>query len=125
MRASTSSSRPPATNSPPSGSSTNRYSNRKGVDGMTVTKQAAHKVYLNGQWVAGGPELEVINPADGKVFASVGTVNREQVQAALETAHKAFSTWRALTAKERGALLHKVADELKRRQDEIARVITL
>lgn len=92
---------------------------------MTVLNQTAHRVYLNGQWLATGKELEVVNPADGKVFATVSTVDRQQVKAALDAAHAAFPTWRGRTAKERGALLHKVADELKRRQDEIARVITL
>lgn len=92
---------------------------------MTIANQTAHRVYLNGQWVATDHELEVVNPADGQVFASVCTVDRDQVKSALDTAHAAFPAWRAITAKERGALLHKVADELKRRQDEIARTITL
>jgi len=91
---------------------------------MTVLNQAAHRVYLNGQWVATNKELEVVNPADGKVFASVCTVDREQVKGAVDAAHSAFPAWRALTAKERGAMLHKVADELKRRADEIACIIT-
>ncbi len=92
---------------------------------MTVSHQIAHKVYLNGQWVSSSRELEVVNPADGQVFATVATVDREQVKAAIAAAHAAFPAWRALTAKERGLLLHKVADELRRRADEIARVITL
>lgn len=92
---------------------------------MTVSNQVAHKVYLNGQWVSSSRELEVVNPADGQVFATVATVDREQVKGAIAAAHAAFPAWRALTAKERGALLHKVAEELRRRADEIARVITL
>ncbi len=92
---------------------------------MTVSDKASHRIYLNGEWVTTGRELEVVNPADGRAFASVPTVDREQVQAALRAAQAAFAGWRALTAKERGALLVRVADELKRRQDEIARTITL
>lgn len=92
---------------------------------MPVLNHSACKVYLNGQWVSTGHELEVVNPADGQVFASVATVDRQQVKAALEAAHAAFPAWRALTAKERGAFLHRVADEVRRRGDEIARTITL
>ncbi len=92
---------------------------------MPATGQASHKLYLNGEWISTGHELEVVNPADGKVFASVSTINRDQVKAALTAAHTAFPAWRALTAKERGAMLLRVADELKRRLDEIARTITL
>jgi succinate-semialdehyde dehydrogenase/glutarate-semialdehyde dehydrogenase len=92
---------------------------------MPATAKTSHKIYLNGEWISTGHELEVVNPADGKVFASVSTVDRDQVKAALGAAHAAFPAWRALTAKERGAFLLRVADELKRRQDEIARTITL
>jgi succinate-semialdehyde dehydrogenase / glutarate-semialdehyde dehydrogenase len=92
---------------------------------MTATSKASHGVYLNGLWVETGRGLDVVNPANGEVFASVSTVDREQVRGALSAAHGAFASWRALTAKERGAMLLRVADELSRRRDEIARTITL
>jgi succinate-semialdehyde dehydrogenase/glutarate-semialdehyde dehydrogenase len=92
---------------------------------MPTTEKTIHKIYLNGEWVSTGHELDVVNPADGHVFASVATVDQEQVKAALKAAHGAFAGWRALTAKERGAMLMRVADELKRRQGEIACTITL
>ena len=92
---------------------------------MTVSERACRKIYIGGQWIDTGRELEVVNPADGRVFAGVCTVDRSQMQAALHSAEAAFPRWRGLTAKERGAMLMRVADELKRRQDEIARIITL
>lgn len=92
---------------------------------MPTTEKTSYKIYLNGEWVSTDHDLEVVNPADGHVFASVSTVDKEQVKAALETAHAVFPRWRALTAKERGAMLLRVADELKRRQGEIACTITL
>jgi succinate-semialdehyde dehydrogenase / glutarate-semialdehyde dehydrogenase len=92
---------------------------------VTVSERTCHKIYLGGRWIDTGRDLEVVNPADGRVFATVCTVEREHVQTALQNAESAFSRWRGLTAKERGAMLMRVADELKRRQDEIARTITL
>lgn len=92
---------------------------------MPISEKTCHKIYLNGEWVSTGRELAVVNPADGKEFARVSTVDQEQVKTALKTAHEAFAHWRALTAKERGAMLLRVADELKRRQGEIACTITL
>jgi succinate-semialdehyde dehydrogenase / glutarate-semialdehyde dehydrogenase len=92
---------------------------------MTVTELERHRVYLNGEWVATGNELAIVNPADGLAFAHVAVVDREQVRNALSAAHAAFPAWRALTAKERSAYLVRVADELKRRHEEIARTITL
>lgn len=92
---------------------------------MPTTEKTSHKIYLDGKWVSTGHELDVVNPADGQVFASVSTVDQQQVKAALNAAHAALPRWRALTAKERGAMLQRVADELKRRQGEIACTITL
>ena len=40
-------------------------------------------------------------------------------------AQASFPAWRGLTAKERGTLLLRVADEVHKRADEIARIITL
>ncbi|MGH9590114.1 MAG: NAD-dependent succinate-semialdehyde dehydrogenase, partial [Terracidiphilus sp.] len=52
-------------------------------------------------------------------------VKREHVRSALEGARDALGAWRAKTAKERGAALNSVAEELAGRADEIARTITL
>jgi acyl-CoA reductase-like NAD-dependent aldehyde dehydrogenase len=74
--------------------------------------------------IAGNHAIDVINPATEQVFARGHTVDRSQVQAALTTAEGALPGWRGLHAKERGALLHRVADEINRRKNEIARTIT-
>jgi succinate-semialdehyde dehydrogenase/glutarate-semialdehyde dehydrogenase len=84
-----------------------------------------HKVYLNGRWVETGREMSVVNPATGQPFARVSVIEKAHLQAALKDAEASFAGWRERTAKERGALLHRVADELVRRKDEIARTITL
>ena len=84
----------------------------------------SRKVYLDGSWVATAETIDVVNPATGEAFARVHTISRGQVQAALKAADAALPTWRNLTAKERGALLHRVADELNGRKNEIARIIT-
>jgi acyl-CoA reductase-like NAD-dependent aldehyde dehydrogenase len=82
------------------------------------------KIYVGGAWIASDHAIDVINPATEQVFARVHTVDRSQVKAALTTAEGALPGWRGLHAKERGALLHRVADEINRRKNEIARAIT-
>jgi succinate-semialdehyde dehydrogenase/glutarate-semialdehyde dehydrogenase len=81
--------------------------------------------YLGGKWVKTGDEVKVVNPATAEAFATVSKVGNDQLKAALIAAEEALPAWRATTAKDRGILLHKVADELVRRKAEIARVITL
>jgi len=85
----------------------------------------SYRVYLNGHWISTGNEIDVVNPATEEVFARVSVVDQVQVRAALSAAQDSFAAWRELTARERGVALHHVADEVKRRQDEIAHTITL
>ena len=92
---------------------------------MAATAEMTYKTYLGGEWISTGRTLDVVDPATGKAFASVATVDETLVRKALTAADAAFPAWRALTAKERGAMLLRVADELKRRSAEIARTITL
>ncbi len=92
---------------------------------MSEIQEKVHKVYLDGEWIETGEEMQVKNPATGDVFASVAAVNRDHVRAALTAAQKASPAWRSTTARERGALLHRVADEVHKRANEIAQTITL
>jgi succinate-semialdehyde dehydrogenase/glutarate-semialdehyde dehydrogenase len=80
--------------------------------------------YIGGEWKQGGKEIQVVDPATAQPFARVATVGVEDVKQALTNAEEAFPAWRALTVKDRGALLHRVADELVRRKAEIAHIIT-
>jgi succinate-semialdehyde dehydrogenase/glutarate-semialdehyde dehydrogenase len=85
----------------------------------------SYSSYLGGKWVKTSDEMKVVNPATAEPFATVSKVGNEALKAALVAAEEALPAWRATTAKDRGILLHKVADELVRRKAEIARVITL
>ena len=82
-------------------------------------------VYLNGGWLSNDDTVTVVNPASGTGFAKVATVGRDCVAQAIADAHTAFPAWRAMTGAVRGALLEKVAGEIDRRREEIARIITL
>ena len=92
---------------------------------MNPGQEKARRVYLNGNWIATDDRIGIVDPATGETFAHVAAVKREHVRSALEGARDALGAWRAKTAKERGAALHRVADELAKRADEIARAITL
>jgi len=83
-----------------------------------------YPLYLNGAFVAGEPAWDVVNPASGEPFARISTIDRAPLAQALADAHTAFAGWRALTAKTRGEYLRKIAAELDRRRDEVARLIS-
>jgi succinate-semialdehyde dehydrogenase/glutarate-semialdehyde dehydrogenase len=83
------------------------------------------RLYLNGRWIEPRDPLDVVNPANGEVFARVGTVRREDVARSLSDAQAAWPGWRKLSGRTRGRYLHQIADVLERRGDEIARTITM
>jgi len=84
-----------------------------------------YPVYLNGEFVYTEKNIAVRNPATGQAFANISVMDRARVAKAIADAHAAFAGWRALTAKARGEFLHKIANELEKRRDEIARTITM
>lgn len=85
----------------------------------------ARPLFLGGSWRESRTTIEVRNPATDEVIARVCTVERPVVAEALGSAHAAFPGWRALTGRDRGNFLRRIADGLERRRDEIARTITL
>jgi succinate-semialdehyde dehydrogenase / glutarate-semialdehyde dehydrogenase len=82
-------------------------------------------LYLNGEWVRTQKTIRVVNPATSEVFGEICTIDRAAVATAIQDAHVAFPGWRALTAKARGAFLNKIAEEVEKRRDDIARIITM
>lgn len=83
-----------------------------------------YPVYLNGSFVLTERSFEVKNPAADVAFARMSAVGPAEVIQAIRDSHSAFGGWRALTAKARGEFLLKIAAEIERRSDEIARTMT-
>jgi succinate-semialdehyde dehydrogenase/glutarate-semialdehyde dehydrogenase len=92
---------------------------------MEANRKGPFCSYLGGQWIETTNEFEVVNPATAEAFARVSTIDLDQLKTALSGAEAALPKWRAMTARDRGFMLHRVADEIGRRKDEIARTITL
>jgi succinate-semialdehyde dehydrogenase/glutarate-semialdehyde dehydrogenase len=84
-----------------------------------------YPLYLNGEFVTTDKHFPVNNPATGQIIAQMSAIDRAGVTQAIADAQRAFRGWRGLTAKARGEYLHKIAGDLERRRDEIARTITL
>ncbi|MFE7812160.1 aldehyde dehydrogenase family protein [Streptomyces sp. NPDC057433] len=83
-------------------------------------------MYIDGAWrPAAGPDvIEVVNPADGQVIATVPAGTVEDVDAAVRAARAALPAWAATAPAERAARLAALRDALVARQDEIAETVT-
>ena len=91
------------------------------MDAAAVDAQTPRIVadpYIGGRRVAGagGKAVAVHNPFDNSEICSVTPASTNQVDAAVEAADKAFRapSWKALTGRERGVLLNRLAALLRR-----------
>lgn len=83
-----------------------------------------YPLYLNGEFVTPKDSIPVLNPATGKAFARMSIGARDVVAKAIADADQAFVSWRQVVAKTRGDFLLKIAAEVEKRKEEIARAIT-
>ncbi|MDA9317437.1 aldehyde dehydrogenase family protein [Puniceicoccaceae bacterium] len=86
-----------------------------------------YKCYINGQWsdADNGATIEVENPANGQVYATVPACSTAQAMEALAAAEKAQPGWQALPPIERAGYLYKLADGLKAQRDHFAKLLVL
>ncbi|TBY85201.1 aldehyde dehydrogenase family protein [Rhizobium leguminosarum] len=87
------------------------------------------ELYIDGQWVkpAKGGTCEVINPATEEVIHRIAAATAEDVDLAVKAARRAFDRdgWPKLTGARRAGYLRAIADGIRARQAEIARLEVL
>ena len=85
--------------------------------------------HINGRWVdaaAGATEvIEVTNPADGSVIATVPNMGAEETGEAIGHAHEAQARWRGMLAGERAAVLRRWYELMLENQEDLALLMTL
>ena len=85
------------------------------------------RFYIDGRWVGPahpGDEIIIVNPATEEEAGRVAAASAADVQAAVEAAHRAFSSWSRTTRHERLALLTRLREAYKRRIPAIAAAMT-
>ena len=89
------------------------------------TVEKYRSLFINGEWVepAAGKTGKDINPATGEVAARVALAGKEDIDRAVSAAQRAYDdVWFDTPAKERGAMLLKLADTIEEHADEMARL---
>jgi len=83
--------------------------------------------YVNGEWIDADDRatFEVTNPADGSVLGTVPRLGADETRRAIDAAAAAMPTWRALTGKERAAILRRWHDLMIEHADDLALLMTL
>jgi aldehyde dehydrogenase (NAD+) len=84
------------------------------------------KFYINGEWVNPSKknDFDVINPSNEEVCAKITLGSSEDTDKAIQSAKKAFETWKETSKQERVALLEKLLKIYNERYDEMTDAIT-
>ncbi len=83
-------------------------------------------MYINGEFVISnsGKTFEVLNPATEEVIGVITKGTVADAQAAIDAAEAAQDAWAALPAIQRAGYLRKIAEGIRGRAEEIAKIIS-
>ncbi|MFE4756793.1 aldehyde dehydrogenase family protein [Streptomyces mirabilis] len=98
---------------------------------MVTMKQVRPRVdvvpgslFIDGQWepATAGVTRELLDPATGQIAATVAEADESDADRAVAAAHRAFTDgpWPRMSPRERGRVLLRAADLLRRRAEEFA-----
>lgn len=81
-----------------------------------------YELFIGGKFVKPSKEryFKSINPANEKVIAEFAEATKADVDKAVKAARKAFNEWKAISAKERGKYIYRIARMLQERAREFA-----
>lgn len=83
-----------------------------------------YRMLIDGQRVASNAVIDVINPADERVFARAAAADADWLDKAVRAARAAWPDWRDTPAAERRSVLLAMADQIERHADELQALIT-
>jgi acyl-CoA reductase-like NAD-dependent aldehyde dehydrogenase len=86
------------------------------IDGLRT-----YKLFIDGEWVTSRRNeiARDVNPATGEVFAAVQQAGEEEIELAIDAAHRASRIWGATLASEREKVLLRAGEVIAKRVDEI------
>ncbi|KAG2173888.1 hypothetical protein INT44_000001, partial [Umbelopsis vinacea] len=94
---------------------------------FTKTLTAVQRgLFINNEFVSGSSQIKVVNPSNGKVILEAEAAGKEEVDAAVFAADKAYKeVWSKTTPSHRRDLMLRLADLIERDQEEIAQIETI
>lgn len=97
---------------------------------MAVSTQSMFRTgsFIGGKWFEpdSRDRIRVVNPADpNEVVTEFAAATRADTERAIDVAQAAWPEWRDTPSPERGRVLWRAADIARRRQEDIARVMSL
>ncbi|MGU3313103.1 acetaldehyde dehydrogenase ExaC [Acinetobacter sp. M5A5_2a] len=87
-----------------------------------VQFKSQYENFIGGEWVAPvkGAYFDNVSPVDGKAFTRIPRSSAEDIELALDAAHKAKATWNKASPTVRSNILLKIADRLEANLEMLA-----
>lgn len=94
---------------------------------MNEKLKDAYGLYIDGQWRAAsdGCVFTSTNPANGEVLAKCAEATKDDVDAAVAAAWRAYPSWKNTTKEERAHILDQIADRIEENAQWLATVETM
>lgn len=92
----------------------------------TISNEKVYNNLVNGEWITSATNETIIinSPIDGSVVGQIPAMSKEEADIAIHGVKEAQKKWAQLPLNERADILHKAADILEERADEIAKILT-
>ena len=93
---------------------------------LRVPELLRDRAFVAGAWIAAdsGATVAVLNPATGALLGQVPDMGVAETRRAIQAADAAWPAWRALTAKQRSAILRRWYDLIVAHLDDLALLMT-
>ena len=99
------------------------------IGGFNMTEVKKYQMLIDGNWTYGIDEkfFDSVNPYTGKIWCKVPEATSQDVDLAVEAAHKAFSEgpWSKMTPTDRGRCLRNLADLLSQMSEPLGKIETI
>ncbi|WP_104118949.1 aldehyde dehydrogenase family protein [Arthrobacter sp. B1805] len=93
-----------------------------GQDGSKISFKPRYENWIGGEWAPPikGQYFENISPVTGKPFCEVARGTAEDIELALDAAHKAAPAWGRTSVAERASVLNRIADRMEENLEMLA-----
>lgn len=92
------------------------------TEGSKVQFKKRYDNFIGGEWTApvNGQYFDNVTPVTGQTFCQVARSTEEDVELALDAAHKAKDTWGKTSVTERSLVLNRIADRIEENLESLA-----
>ena len=76
------------------------------------------------EFFGSGESISSFSPADGKLIGTITTTTAEDYERVIDTAQKAYLTWRMMPAPKRGEIVRQYGDKLRAKKQELGQLVS-